>query len=107
MDMPSVLGNLGHKVILAGHGANLKHPVVGKVRGISVYKRISDVIMTKYKTHTTRLTESMVEENLNFTKMTYKCPLLMPFCVNSQHQCVNCGCLLTKQLFMLQLTDTT
>ena len=69
MDMPSVLGNLGHKVILAGHkGTYLKHPVVGKVRGVSVHKRISDVIMTKYKTHTTRLTESMVEENFEFYK---------------------------------------
>ena len=69
MDMPSVLGNLGHKVILAGHkGTNMPYPVVGNVSGVSVYKRISDIIKTHYTTHSTQLTESMVERNFEFYK---------------------------------------
>ena len=38
MDMPSVLSNLGHKVILAGHkGSRMPYPVLDQEKGISVY----------------------------------------------------------------------
>ena len=69
MDMPSVLGSLGHKVILAGHkGSHMPYPVMEQVKGISVYGRLSDTIKKKYRKHSTALTESMVEENFKFYK---------------------------------------
>ena len=68
MDMPSVLGNFGHRVILAGHkGRQVPHPVLKQVKEISVYTRLSNTIKT-FRTPSTALTESMVEENFEFYK---------------------------------------
>ena len=68
MDMPSVLANLGHKVILAGpKGTYMPHPVIDQEEGISVYETLSDTVK-KYTSDLTQLTEVMVETNFQFYK---------------------------------------
>ena len=69
IDMPSVLSSLGQKVILAGHKKdNSPYPYALKMKGISVYQKLSPVINSEYLTHSTALTEDMIKRNFEFYK---------------------------------------
>ena len=70
-DVPTLLTNLGQHVIKASHEGTIKsdearHP--GAYDKIKIHRNISSIIEKSYRTHTTRLTESMIKENFEFFK---------------------------------------
>ena len=78
--MPSVLGNIGHKVILAGHeGSHMPYPVMDQVKGISVYARL---FKKKYRMHSTALINRKYDER-KLSKIMHEYLQLMPIIICS------------------------
>ena len=70
LDYPSLLGDLGHKVLIAiAKKKGYRNPFVWKMKGIHLYRKISDVIATYFYRlgcHNQRITEKMVQDNFRF-----------------------------------------
>ncbi len=92
--IPSQLASLGHRTVVAGiKGNRTPYPSVFRREGISTYGRISPTLKN-YTTHSTALSEKMVQDNFDFYKLDRKiastdvfmcmfpssmCELWMPF----------------------------
>ena len=68
VDTPTVLTNLGHRIIISGPTKGNPYPFVFKLKGITQYSRQSDVLSKKYRTHSTGLNERMIKDNFEFYK---------------------------------------
>ena len=74
-DMPSVLANIGHKVIIAATKnvasrtfKSFNYPSVFEMENIVVYKNLSHVIGKEFHDGNTKLTEKMIRDNFEFYK---------------------------------------
>ena len=71
IDQPSLLGSLGHEVLIATAMKYYRNPFVHNMKGIHLYDRISDVLTKNFHrvgNQNNRITEEMIADNFQFYK---------------------------------------